>query len=242
MLPNTLSPSKGVNLEILIDVAEHSYSQEASMGRQDWKQMFKGLQDKLGSSRPKDQHSASNSHSVEPQDHHTSSGPDTSTIKDNESCKDPVQSDQASQTEKNIVPAYQLLRSSQSLANLRIDNAPIEHLWNIAYERLRVDESELIKKYETKLRGNMIAGLGSTLGSNASMRDRMQMILEYKMNEVNANVWKLKFRSSEVEVRDLVQPILGIVSLANEYITDAVSVSSYAAFAWVGISLLLPVS
>lgn len=70
----------------------------------------------------------------------------------------------------------------------------------------------------------------------------MQTILEYQMNEVNANTWKLKFRSSEVEVRDLVQPILGAVSLVNEYITDAVTVSSYASLAWAGVSLLLPVS
>lgn len=212
------------------------------MGREDWKRMFKGLQDKLGSSRLKDQDGASDSHPVEPQKRHTSSRPDTSTIKDNRSCKDPVQPNQGSQTQKSIVPAYQPLSSSQTLVNSRIDNAPIRDLWNIAYKRLRVDDSELIKKYETKLRGNMIDGLGSTLGSNASMRDRMQMILEYKMKEVNSNVWKLKFKSSDVDVRDLVQPILGIVSLVNEYITDAVSVSSYASFAWVGISLLLPVS
>lgn len=212
------------------------------MGRQDWKRMFKGLQDKLGSSRLKNEDGASDSHSVEPQKHHTISRPETSTIKDNGSCKDPVQPDQASQTQKHIVPAYQLLRPSESLANPRIDNAPIQDLWNIAYERLRVDESELIKKYETKLRGNMIAGLASTLGSKASMRDRMQMILEYNMKEVTSNVWKLKFRSSDVDIRDIVQPILGVVGLVNEYITDAVSVSSYASFAWVGISLLLPVS
>jgi hypothetical protein len=62
------------------------------------------------------------------------------------------------------------------------------------------------------------------------------------MNEVNSNTWKLKFRSSEVEVRDLVQPILGAVSLVNEYIIDAVTISPYASLAWAGISLLLPVS
>jgi hypothetical protein len=132
--------------------------------------------------------------------------------------------------------------SSQSLGNSRSDDAPIKELWNIAYEKLKAEDGSLIKEYETKLGGNTIAGLGLTLGSNASMRDRMQTILEYKMNEVNANVWRLKFRSSEVEVGDLVQPILGIVSLANEYITGAVGVNSFTSLAWVGISLLLPVS
>ncbi|QYT03170.1 hypothetical protein H0G86_010139 [Trichoderma simmonsii] len=210
------------------------------MRRQDWKRRLKSLQDSLGSPRPKDQVGASGSHSAEPQKDHTNSRPNTSTAEGDGSNKDPSQPEQATQTQKNIVSAGQLLRSSQSLTSSRIDNAPIQDLWNIAYEKLRVEDRGLIKKYEIKLQGNMVAGLGSTLGSNASMRDRMQMILEYKMNEVNSNIWKLKFRSSEVEVRDLVQPILGIVSLANEYISDAVSMNSLTSLAWVGISLLLP--
>lgn len=212
------------------------------MRRQDWKRRLKSLQDSLGSSRPKDQDGASGSYSAEPQKYHANSRLNASTIEDGRSSKDSLHSDQASQTQTNIVPVGQLLSSSHTLTSPRIDNAPIQDLWNIAYEKLRLEDNELIKKYEMKLQGNMVAGLGSTLGSNTSMRDRMQMILENKMNEVNSNIWKLKFRSSEVEVRDLVQPILGIVSLVNEYITDAVSASSYASFAWVGISLLLPVS
>ncbi|KAL6907175.1 ankyrin repeat-containing domain protein [Trichoderma evansii] len=126
----------------------------------------------------------------------------------------------------------------QILTNPQSDNAPINELWNIAYEKLRAESSALIEEYERKLQGNLVAGLGSM--SNASMRDRMQTILEYKMNEVNANTWKLKFRSSEVEVRDIVQPVLGVVSLVNEYVTDAMSVNPYASLAWAGISLLLP--
>jgi hypothetical protein len=128
----------------------------------------------------------------------------------------------------------------QILAIARFDDAPIKELWNSAYENLRVEDGALIEEYEKKLQGNMAAGLGSML--NVSMRDRMQAILECKMNEVNASTWKLKFRSSEVEVRDLVQPILGAVSLVNEYIIDAISISPYASLAWAGISLLLPVS
>lgn len=128
----------------------------------------------------------------------------------------------------------------QILAIPRSNDAPIKELWNIAYEKLRAEDGALIEEYEKKLQGNMVAGLGLML--NVSMRDRMQTILEHKMNEVNANTWKLKFRSSEVEVRDLVQPILGAVSLVNEYITDASSVSPYASLAWAGVSLLLPVS
>ncbi|KAK5988479.1 Ankyrin repeat domain-containing 50-like protein [Cladobotryum mycophilum] len=119
-----------------------------------------------------------------------------------------------------------------TLTNLRLENVPIRQLWNAAYEKLREEDGELVAEYETKCQGNVVAGLGSVLGSKA--------ILETKMKEVDKNVWKLKFRSSEVEVREIVQPILGVVSSANEYIAGAVSVNPYASLGWVGISLLLP--
>jgi hypothetical protein len=143
---------------------------------------------------------------------------------------------------QNDTPDYNTSESQKQtlVINLRSDDIPINELWNVAYEKLRVEDGTLIEEYEKKLQGNMVAGLGSML--NANMRDRMQAILKYQMDEVNANTWKLKFRSSEVEVRDIVQPILGAVSLVNEYITDTTSVSPYASLAWAGISLLLPVS
>ncbi|KAK1246570.1 hypothetical protein MKX08_000372 [Trichoderma sp. CBMAI-0020] len=137
-------------------------------------------------------------------------------------------------TSSSHVPASQ----KQISAIPRSDEIPINELWNIAYEKLRAEDGTLIEEYEKKLQGNMVAGLGSMLNTN--MRDQMQTILENKMSEVNANTWKLKFRSSEVEVRDIVQPILGAVNLVNQYITDGVSVSPYTSLAWAGISLLLP--
>ncbi|EHK44923.1 hypothetical protein TRIATDRAFT_37794 [Trichoderma atroviride IMI 206040] len=142
--------------------------------------------------------------------------------------------------DQNETSGYHTSESQKQILviNTRYDETTINELWNIAYEKLRAEDGALIEEYEKKLLGNMAAGLGSM--SNANMRDRMQTILEYQMNDVNANTWKLKFRSSEVEVRDLVQPILGAVSLVNEYITDAVAVSSYASLAWAGISLFLP--
>lgn len=147
------------------------------------------------------------------------------------------------QTEsQNDTPDYNTSKSQKQtlVINPRSDDIPINELWNVAYEKLRAEDGTLIEEYEKKLQGNMVAGLGSML--NANIRDRMQAIVKYKMDEVNANTWKLKFRSTEVEVRDLVQPVLGAVSLVNEYITDAASVSPYTSVAWAGISLLLPVS
>ncbi|KAI0451705.1 ankyrin repeat-containing domain protein [Xylaria acuta] len=118
--------------------------------------------------------------------------------------------------------------------------ASIRELWNLAYEKLREEDEVLIKDYEARLYGDLSVGLSSPLGSKVGMRDRAQAILQRKMDEVNRDVWKLKFGSSEAQVRDLVQPVLGVVNWVNDYIKVAVSASPHASMAWVGVSLLLP--
>ncbi|KAI3317226.1 ankyrin repeat-containing domain protein [Xylariaceae sp. AK1471] len=116
----------------------------------------------------------------------------------------------------------------------------IRELWNLAYENLREEDEALIDDYETKLYGDLSAGLSFMPGSKVSMRDRMQAILQHKMQQINRDIWRLKFGSTEVQVRDLVQPVLGVVNWANDYITRAVSANPYASMAWAGVGLLLP--
>lgn len=120
--------------------------------------------------------------------------------------------------------------------------ASIHELWSVAYDHLREIDEGFIDNYEKELRGNLTAALGSMmLGSKADRQDQMRTILQTKMEEVNRESWRLKFGSSEVQVKDLVQPILGVVDWANEYITGAVTANPCASLAWSGVSLLLPV-
>ncbi|KAL8285848.1 hypothetical protein RB597_002768 [Gaeumannomyces tritici] len=122
----------------------------------------------------------------------------------------------------------------------RVSGKPIRELWNTAYEKLREEDADLITDYEARLCGSLTAGFDSILGPKANRRDRMAAILKYKMDEVNRDVWKLKFGSSEVQVKEVVGPVLSIVNSANEYITDATSSNPYLSIAWAGVSLLLP--
>lgn len=136
--------------------------------------------------------------------------------------------------------------SRESQPKPRTSDTPIHELWNLAYDNLRQSDEELILNYEAKLRRNFTAGLGSTLGltlgSRADRRDQMSTILQRKMDEINRETWKLKFGSTETQVKDLVQPVLGVVNWANEFIKTAVSADPSASIAWAGVSLLLPVS
>lgn len=122
------------------------------------------------------------------------------------------------------------------------DDVPIRQLWNLAYDRLRKENEQLINNYEAKIRKNLGASISHAIGPKISMRDQMDIILRNKMDEVNQNSWKLRFGSSEVQMKDLAQPILSVVNWANDFITGALTPNPCASMAWAGVSLLLPVS
>ncbi|KAK3317580.1 ankyrin repeat-containing domain protein [Cercophora scortea] len=117
---------------------------------------------------------------------------------------------------------------------------PIRELWDQAYENLRVEEESLIRDYEDRLSRDLATRPDLAGGPEVSKRELMETILKYKMDEINRDTWKLKYGSNEVQVKDLVEPVLGVVDWANEYITGALEANPYASMAWAGISLLLP--
>lgn len=118
----------------------------------------------------------------------------------------------------------------------------IRELWDLAYGALRDEDEPLILDFEKKIEGDLSAGLSKTAGFRTTKRDWMDTILTRKMEQVNRDSWKLKFGSSEILVKDVVKPILGVVSWANDFISKAVSANPSASLALGGVSLLLPVS
>lgn len=122
---------------------------------------------------------------------------------------------------------------------------PICELWNAAYEDLRANEEELIMEYEGRLQGSLPTMIASTVafsGSRLGREKLMNTILKEKMEEVKRNTWWLKYGRKEVAVKDMVEPVVGIIKWADKYISGAVGASPAASVAWVGVSLLLPVS
>lgn len=122
-----------------------------------------------------------------------------------------------------------------------LDNTPIQELWNVAYERLREENSALIAEYESTLKGVVAAGIAQTLSFKANIREQMWTILQRRMEEVNNNT-KLKLGDLEIQMENASQLILNVINSANNYISQAVSANPFASIAWTGISFLLPVS
>ncbi len=120
---------------------------------------------------------------------------------------------------------------------------PIRDLWNVAYERLREEDEELVQRYETELLHplSLRTSLGSIIGASANRRVLMDAMLRRNLDDVHGDLWKLKSGSSEVLVEDLAQSVLCVVEWANDYVTGAVGVNGFVSIAWFGVSLLLPV-
>ncbi|KAL7948261.1 ankyrin repeat-containing domain protein [Trichoderma barbatum] len=135
------------------------------------------------------------------------------------------------------------LSNTSNTATLSDDNdyekTPIGELWDLAYKKIQQEDSALIEEYETRLRGSVTAALGSTLGSEENRGKWMNIMLRCKMDEVQKNIWKFSFRGSEVQPAEVVQPILGVVKMANDFIATALASNPYASLAWTGVSALL---
>ncbi|PKK43317.1 hypothetical protein CI102_14003 [Trichoderma harzianum] len=149
--------------------------------------------------------------------------------------KEPV-ANVASDANATTIP--QAIQSSATSSTF--DNTPIRELWNIAYEKLREEESALVVEYEARLQGSVVAGLGEALKLKSNTRERMWAILQSKMNEVNKNTTKFNIGSTEIKMRDVAQLVLNVVGAANSYISQAVSANPSASIAWAGVSFLLP--
>lgn len=105
-----------------------------------------------------------------------------------------------------------------------------------------MEDATLVEDYERKLQGSVFAALILPLGTKENVREQMDIILRKKMDDVTQNAWKLKFCGAEIQMRDLLPPILAIISHANDYITTSQNINMYTSIPWAGVSLLLPVS
>ncbi|KAL5092146.1 hypothetical protein Trisim1_002036 [Trichoderma cf. simile WF8] len=141
---------------------------------------------------------------------------------------------------KSAQSSSSLPRSSLSRSEGNLMHVPIKELWSLAYERLKMEDPTLVEDYERKLQGNVSTALIPPLGVKENVREQMDVILRKKMDEVTQNAWKLKFGGAEIQMRDLLPPILAIISHANDYITTSLNTNMYASIAWAGVSLLLP--
>ncbi|MCJ1384636.1 hypothetical protein MMC17_007754, partial [Xylographa soralifera] len=109
-------------------------------------------------------------------------------------------------------------------------------LWALAYDALQKTNPELIEKF------NHCLGISTTDIDNKSLvlpsTDRVVQKAFDELKEAGSSNEELKKTSAKI--RKYFEQTIKIVIASKDYISSAVSANPYAALAWTGVSLLLP--
>ena len=126
-------------------------------------------------------------------------------------------------------------RLSQSIAS---ESAADEHsLWALAYKGLRKAKPELVQKFDFCLG----ISTGVTNGQDFVSPSINEVAQEALKALKEADDSREKLSRLSAKIRKHFEQAVKIIIASKDFISSAVSTNPYAALAWTGVSLLLPV-
>ncbi|KAJ5553045.1 hypothetical protein N7494_002423 [Penicillium frequentans] len=135
--------------------------------------------------------------------------------------------------------------SCNSDLNLTSDDSLPRDLWDEAYAIFRVEDPELIDKYEnillTKVNGNADSSQNHLAPVGSYEREeQLRQIVKSKVEEVDLAQWQVKIGSHSVDFSGQFNKAVKIMVAAKDFVSSAVSAEPHAALAWAGVCLFLP--
>ena len=113
-------------------------------------------------------------------------------------------------------------------------------LWLQAYEALKRRDKDLVAAYEHRF-----AGLASTITNSADPSlspELIETIINSELQHRESAQWVVMVGKKPVRVREQVGKVIIFIIWSNDIVSQALSAQPYAALAWSGVSILLPVS
>ena len=108
-------------------------------------------------------------------------------------------------------------------------------LWKLAYNKFQTEgPDDLLIGYNTHVFGS--AAVDTDLSSTESIETALDTLLKDRENKQ----WKVTILGRDVNIRAQVVRLTKILEWSNPLVKSAVSTQPYAALAWSGVSLLLP--
>ncbi|MCJ1428331.1 hypothetical protein MMC29_006240, partial [Sticta canariensis] len=117
------------------------------------------------------------------------------------------------------------------------DGKQSRNLWMHAYEALKLRDPALVTDYERHLTSADPSRTSPSL--NPELID-IEAIVKVKLDDREANRLVVHLGRQPIKVREHGEKIIKFILWSNDYISAAVSVQPYAALAWSGVSILLP--
>ena len=113
---------------------------------------------------------------------------------------------------------------------------PPFNLWKQAYEQLKAREPSLIAAFEDFLQKQY----GSHHLSPTN-DDFITEVVESSVEKNEARQLVVRIRRERISIRKAGENVIRTILWANDFISAAISSQPYAALAWSGVSILLPV-
>lgn len=123
----------------------------------------------------------------------------------------------------------------EAIAPSQSNSAVSGLLWSRAYQILLEREPDLIKNYEKYFIEKAPDGVLSSPATVTKLVERLQ-------SDREGMQWRLSFNGKEHKLRGQVEKLTKLLVFSDAVIKQAISAQPYAALAWTGVSLFLPVS
>lgn len=115
-----------------------------------------------------------------------------------------------------------------------------EDLWLHAYEALKLRDPDLVAAY-----GRQLAPTGPTGTNSADPSPSPELIgaiIKSRLQDREASQLVIHLGKQPVKVREQGEKVIKFILWSKDIVSQALSAQPYAALAWSGVSILLPVS
>ncbi|OQE19230.1 hypothetical protein PENFLA_c019G00926 [Penicillium flavigenum] len=109
--------------------------------------------------------------------------------------------------------------------------------WELAYGILQAREPKLVEAYQAHLR---LAQHDNSVHTNLSNPRSVQSVMTKLLEDREKNQWRISLLGKDVKIREQTEKLAKFLLWADPVVKSAVSTQPYAALAWAGVSLLLP--
>ena len=110
-------------------------------------------------------------------------------------------------------------------------------LWLQAYEVLELREPDLMAAYKYLLAPTITNSADPSLSSKL-----IETIINSSLQDREADQWVINLGKKPVKVREQNEKVIKFILWFKDIVSEALSAQLYAALAWSGVSILLPVS
>ena len=110
-------------------------------------------------------------------------------------------------------------------------------LWLRAYEALELREPDLVAAYKRQL-----APTNTNFADPSLSPELIETIVQSKLQDREAEQWVVDLCKKPVKVREQGEKVIKFIVWSKDIVSGALSAQPYAALAWSGVSILLPVS